>query len=74
MSFLYYPGVYTSRRLADIEVESALRRSRVATEIALDRAYATEALRRSRVAAEIAAEDIRRERIAVEVEAERIAA
>jgi hypothetical protein len=39
MSFLYYPGVYTSRRLAEIEVESALRRSRVATEIALDRAY-----------------------------------
>lgn len=67
MSFLYYPSIYASRKLAEIEVETALKRSRIATEIALDRAYTVDALRRSRVAAEIAAEDIRRERLAVEV-------
>lgn len=64
MSYLYYPSLYASRRVAELEVESALRRSRVATEIALDRAYTADALRRSRVAAEVAAETIRRDRIA----------
>lgn len=64
MSYLYYPSLYASRRLAEVELESALRRSRVATEIAIDRANTADAIRRSRVAAEIAAEDIRRERIA----------
>lgn len=31
MSYLYYPSLYTSRRLAEIEVDAALRRSRIAT-------------------------------------------
>ena len=53
MAYLYYP--YYSRRLADIELSSALRRSRVETEIALDRVRTAEVLRRSRVAADIAA-------------------
>lgn len=72
MSYLY-PSLYYSRRIADIEVESALRRSKVATEIAIDKAYTADALRRSRVAAEIAADEVIRSRIAAEIEVERIA-
>ena len=65
MSYLYTPYYSTSRRIvADLELSSALRRSRIETEIALDRVYTADALRRSRVAAEVAVEEARAARIA----------
>ena len=50
--------------LASLEAESALRRSRVAAELAASRAATESALRRSRIEAEVAAETaVRRSRI-----------